>query len=218
MLLNEFTSSLKFDTIVPVFADHDLMKSLANCLFLDNSSTVCTALAFLVVKLLPYFAVHARTTLKENFPQYLAIMARIMCWKERPPVTENPLAKHDKEFERELYGESSRKLHIRPDLDWERLEMTFSVEPSLPPSSRQYFTILYYLYPSNVVRFIRTPVAYLEDRHLRSPYLESWAQAFDVQEIKRKSEVGAAILPTTTSHTYLLTLRTLFANTSCTHF
>lgn len=170
------------------------MISLANCLFLDNSSTVCTALVFLVVKLLPYFAVHARTTLKENFPQYLAIMARVMCWKERPPVTENPLAKHDEEFERELYGESSRRLHVRPDLNWERLEMTFSVEPSLPPSSRQYFSILYYLYPSNVVRFIRTPVAYLEDHNLRSPYLESWAHAFDVQEIKRKSEVGAAAL------------------------
>ncbi|KAJ2917216.1 hypothetical protein MD484_g3210, partial [Candolleomyces efflorescens] len=190
ILLNEFTSSSKFCSTVPVLASHKIMTSLANCLFLDNSSTVCTAAVRLTVKFIPYFAVHARSTLKATFPQFLAILARIMCWKERVPTTNNPLAQHDPEFERELYRESSRILYPRIDLHWERLEMTFFASTSTPPNSRQFFTILYYLYPSNVLKFIRGPAAYLKEAELDSPYTVDWNKAFEESEVKRRSEVS----------------------------
>ncbi|KAF5324565.1 hypothetical protein D9611_004265 [Ephemerocybe angulata] len=188
MLLNEFTSSTRFASTVSVLASHKLMKSLANCLFLDNSSTVATSAVLLIVKFLPYFAVHARAVLQAQLPKLCAIMARIMCWKERPPAPNNPLAPHDEDFERELYNESSRTLHPREDLNWKRLQMVFTAEHSPPPTSRQYFSILYYLYPSNVIKFIRTPALYLEENELKSPYVEDWNEAFDIHEIKRKSE------------------------------
>ncbi|KAJ2925236.1 hypothetical protein H1R20_g11886, partial [Candolleomyces eurysporus] len=188
ILLNEFTSSSKFCSTVPVLASHKIMTSLANCLFLDNSSTVCTAAVRLTVKFIPYFAVHARSNLKATFPQFLAILARIMCWKERVPATKNPLAQHDEEFERELYRESSRILYPRRELKWERLEMTFSASPSTPPNCRQFFTILYYLYPSNVLKFIRGPATYLKEVELESPYTVDWNKAFEESEVKRRSE------------------------------
>ncbi|KAF6764764.1 hypothetical protein DFP72DRAFT_954426 [Ephemerocybe angulata] len=188
MLLNEFTSSTRFASTVPVLASHKLMKSLANCLFLDNSSTVATSAVLLIVKFLPYFAVHARAVLQAQLPKLCAIMARIMCWKERPPAPNNPLAPHDEDFERELYNESSRTLHPREDINWKRLQMVFTAEHSPPPTSRQYFSILYYLYPSNVIKFIRTPALYLQENELKSPYVEDWNEAFDIHEIKRKSE------------------------------
>lgn len=190
MLLNEFTSSTKFPMTVPALATHRLMKSLGNCLFLDNSSTVIAAAVTLTVKILPYFAVHARTKLRDKLPKLLAIMARIMCWKERTSSNSNPLAKHDESFERELYSEWSRNLRVRSDISWERLEMSFtSAEPAKPPSCRQFFSSLYYLYPSNVLKFIRAPAVYLVEANLPSPYVEHWEQAIDVQDIKRKSEV-----------------------------
>jgi len=165
------------------------MKSLANSLFLDNSSTVCTAAINLFIKLLPYFAVNARERLRQLLPNLLAILARIMCWRERLPTVNDPLIRHDEEFEKELYSDATRPVHIRPEVNWTKLEMTFTSEPSLPPSSRNYFSMLYYLYPSNTLKFIRGPVAYLTESSIDNPYVEPWDVALDERMIQRKSEV-----------------------------
>lgn len=191
MLLNSYTSSLSFDKLSAVMAAHPIISSILFSLFLDTSSTVCTAGLTLLVKLLPIFAVHARDKLRSMLPRLLAILARILSWKERPPSAspaplDEPL---DAEFEQELENEANRLLPIRSDLEWKRLELTFNATTSMPPSPRAYFTILYYLYPSNVLKFLRGPIAYLVSNAVRSPYTLDWDKALLEDEIRRKSEV-----------------------------
>lgn len=191
MLLNLYASGPSFKAAATILAPHPLMTSLLRSLLLDTSSTVCTAGLTLVVKLLPIFAIHARKDLKEMLPRLLAVLARIMCWKERPPSGLNDLADNnaDPEFEQELESEANHLIPIRPDLIWERLQVTFNATTSLPPSSRPYFTVLYYLYPSNVLQFLSGPAHYLDSHSAPSPYTLGWATALAEDEIRRRSEV-----------------------------
>lgn len=191
MLLNLHTSGLSFEASSSVLATHPLMSDLLSSLLLDNSSTLCAATLTLVVKLLPMFAIHSSEHLKKMLPSLLAILARIVCWRERPPNT--PLNSDDSSSSPQIQSEhqpdSHQVLYPHPDLHWERLEMTFNATVSLAPSPRPYYTALYYLYPSNVLKFLRGPVRYLVSRDLPSPYTVGWDQAFNDESIRRKSEV-----------------------------
>lgn len=167
------------------------MRSLQRSLFFDYSSTVCTIGISLFVKLLPFFAAYAREDLKNMLPTLLAILARLMCWKERPPIKGRDSNDTDIEFERELENEANRVFSISPDVKWERLEMTFNLNPHPPsPSSRPLFTVLYYLYPANMLMFLRTPVKYLITSAVDCPYKGTWEQTLDQDQIRRTSEVG----------------------------
>ncbi|GLB35411.1 putative tuberous sclerosis 1 [Lyophyllum shimeji] len=190
MLLNLYTSTPSFTTSSEVLANHPLMTSILRSLLLDTSSTVCSAGLTLVVKLLPLFAVHARTALKSMLPRLLVILARIICWKERPPSNIPAAAGElsDPAFEQELESETNRLLPLRDDLVWERLQVTFNATTSLPPSPRPYFTVLYYLYPSNVLQFLSAPAHYLMSNAVPSPYAMDWDEALAQDEIRRKSE------------------------------
>ncbi|KAF8162891.1 hypothetical protein B0H34DRAFT_693349 [Crassisporium funariophilum] len=189
-LLNVFTSAPSFSSAAKVLPRLPLMLNLLHSLFFDNSSTVCTIGISLIVKLLPFFAVYAREDLRAMLPKLMAVLARIMCWKERRASKGRmPAAEDiDADFERELEFETNPVLHISPNIEWERLEMTFNATASPPPSSRPYFTMLYYLYPSNVLKFLRGPVSYLISNSLESPYVETWEKALDENEIRRRSE------------------------------
>ena len=167
------------------------MRSLQYSLFFDYSSTVCTIGISLVVKLLPFFAAYAREDLKNMLPTLLAILARLMCWKERPPIKGRDPNDVDVEFERELENEANRAFSISPQIKWERLEMTFNLNPHPPsPSPRPLFTVLYYLYPANLLIFLRTPVKYLTTSGVDCPYHEPWEQTLDQDQIRRTSEVS----------------------------
>ncbi|CAA7265382.1 unnamed protein product [Cyclocybe aegerita] len=187
-LLNVFSCAPNFASATEILPKLPLMKSLLYSLFLDNSSTLCTLSLTFLIKLLPFFAVHARQDLKDMLPRLLAILARIMCWKERRASKVMAGEDFDPAYARELERETNPVLKISPDINWERLDMSFDATASLPPSSRPYFTILYYLYPSNVLKFLREPVRYLGDAEIPSPYVESWEEAFDLNEIHRRSE------------------------------
>jgi hypothetical protein len=193
MLLNVYTSGPSFQISSKVLADHPLMTSVLRSLMLDNSSTVCTAGLTLLVKLLPVFAVHAHEALKSMLPRLLAVLARLMCWKARPPsglpADDPPI----EEIEQELENEVNRVIPIRPTLDWTRLELTFNATPSPPPSPRPYFTALYYLYPSNVLKFLSNPTQYLVNYSCPSPYTLEWDQVFTEDEIRRRSEVRVSL-------------------------
>jgi len=194
-LLNLLSSHSSYSLIVHVLSKHQLFHYLLLSMLLDNSSTVCSAGLTFLAKSLPYLAVHAREQLRHYVPYFLAILARTLCWKKRYPFMpgadgDSP----DPQFERELAGITQKILHVRPDLEWHRLEMTFSSMVSLPPNSRPFFSFLYYLYPSNVLGFLRDPVMFLVSYGIDSPYMESWKDAFDEDEVRRKSEVCASPL------------------------
>jgi hypothetical protein len=164
------------------------MRSLQYSLLLDHSSSVCTISITLIVKLLPLFAAYAREDLKAMLPTLLAILARLMCWKERPASKGRDSNDIDIDFERELESETNRVFLISPRIKWERLNMVFNFQvPS--PLSRPLFTVLYYLYPANLLRFLRNPVQYLSCSAVECPYSETWEQVLDQDQIRRTSEV-----------------------------
>ncbi|OBZ75601.1 Tuberous sclerosis 1 [Grifola frondosa] len=70
----------------------------------------------------------------------------------------------------------------------ERLELTFDGPTSSAPSPHRYFTFLYYLFPCNTLRFLRYPVAYLNDSELETLFTVDWDEALDVDKIRSKSE------------------------------
>ncbi|KAI0310892.1 hypothetical protein OF83DRAFT_1226103 [Amylostereum chailletii] len=195
-LLNNLTSEPDFDHHADVLAFHPLMSSILTSLLVDNSTTVCTIGLTLITKLLPIFAVNACEALKGLLPRLFAILARIICWRERRPE-ENVLGDSEGEGEGEEPSdeppvpeavEGSRAIDTRPDLEWQRLELSFkSAAPA--PSPKRYFTGLYYLFPCNIVAFLRRPAAYLSERNAESPYVVDWDEALDRDQIKTKSEV-----------------------------
>ncbi|KAG2157315.1 hypothetical protein DEU56DRAFT_763989 [Suillus clintonianus] len=197
ILLNRYTSEPPFQSLAAAFADHPLLDSLLNSLLLDNSSTVCTIGLTVIVKLLPIFAVKACQELKMMLPRLLAILARIICWKERSvpkPAfeegaedTDENSANCDAQESAQNESTASSNLPLRPELGWERLELTFNAASSAPPPGI-YFSCLYYLFPCNLLRFLRGPSAYINDRGYESPYSISWEDALDEDNIRSKSE------------------------------
>ena len=187
MLLNMYTSSQSFETISPIFAANPLMLSIIRSLLLDGSSTVCIASLTLLVKVLPVLAVHARNELKAIFPMCLAVLARIMCWKERAPAASaDALHTSGPQPKPEIEPKNLDPTH--PDYEWNRLDLTFDAAPSPPPSARSYFTILYYLYPSNVLQFLSGPADYLAQASVPGHPID-WDKTLDEEEIRKRSEV-----------------------------
>ncbi|KAJ7470633.1 hypothetical protein FB451DRAFT_1254355 [Mycena latifolia] len=188
ILLNLYTSVPSFQSSASVLATHPLMSSLLYSLLLDTSSTLCTIALSILVKLLPIFAVEACEDLKKMLPRLLSILARILCWRERPPLT-SPQSPEEgiPVIEQEL-DDTSPALSVRSDLSWQVLELSFNTTVSSTPSPRQYYTLLYYLFPCNVLRFLRSPVQYLTSYNVESPYTVDWADALDEQKIRSKSQ------------------------------
>lgn len=193
MLLNILSSHPAYSVLTPVLSKHALLDTIILSIFLDDSSTTCTAALTFLAKSLPYFAVYARERLRLLLPRLLAALARVLCWKGRyPTFPEAGDGPPDPQLEQELAEITQKHFHVRPDIPWQSLEMTFDATTSHPPDSRPFFSILFYLYPSNVLKFLRTPTAYLTSFNVDAPYAESWKDAFDEDEIRRKSEVGNA--------------------------
>ena len=178
-----------FPQIAHELAVHDLTTSLLTSLLLDDSSTLCAVELNVVTKLLPLFAIHACQELKGMMAPLLASLAKVLCWKLRStvPSYENSEEALDETLDDDL--ESNAGFELRPGLDWKRLKMTFETATSLPPSFRQLFTFLYYLFPCNVLRFLRGPSVYLAEREYPSPYAVSWSDALDEDQIRSRCEV-----------------------------
>jgi hypothetical protein len=156
---------------------------------------MCTTGLTVLVKLLPIFAVHASEDIRRLLPRLLAVLVRIISWKERPLRSsasstfqlEDPSTEAEIDLDHEL--QDDRPLHARADLGWERLELTFDATASSAPCPRAFFTRLYYLFPRNTLRFLREPVIYLEENAITSPYTVSWEKALDEVKIRTKCEV-----------------------------
>ncbi|KAI0721023.1 Hamartin protein-domain-containing protein [Cerioporus squamosus] len=184
ILLSVYTSEVDFPDHAEVLASHPLMTSLLHCLVFDTSSTACTVALTTLIKLLPIFAVKACEQLKRLLPLLLVVLARIICWKERP----SPETAIDSDTEDDAVAGTTQNLPIREDIGWNPLELTFDGPQSKAPSAHRYFTFLYYLFPCNTIRFLRYPVKYLDDNGLESLYAVDWERALDEDKIRSKSE------------------------------
>ena len=199
-LLNRYTAEPLFDQHGCVLATHPLMPSILTSLLVDNSTTACTIGLTMLTKLLPIFAVQDCGALKRMLPQLFAILGRIICWREREPPTSPPTplpegvapdgdnSATETKYSAQAIG-GNRILDTNPDLQWERLELSFDSTAAPAPSFRQYFTFLYYLFPCNLIAFLRNPIGYLRDRDVERPYVVDWEDVLDHEQIKTQSEV-----------------------------
>ncbi|KAI0818775.1 hypothetical protein BC629DRAFT_1579276 [Irpex lacteus] len=131
------TSQPGFPAHAAVLAAHPLMQSVINSLTLDNSSTECTIGITVVTKLLPIFAVKASEDLKRLLPSFFFILGRLVCWETRHPESSLPAWPSQAGGQRRQRSHrpaiddphdpvSVSHLHIRPEVEWERLEQTFT--------------------------------------------------------------------------------------------
>lgn len=184
ILLNAYSSQPAFPPLVPILVTHPLFNSLILSLQVDGSSTACTVGLTFFAKLLPILAVYAPNALKSNLPKFLTILAGVISWKTRQPIIDPELMlEHDEE-------ETEEKLEIWPQLEWERLIMTFDATASVAPSADRYFTHLYYLFPCTVLEFIRNPIQYLDRHGAECPYTSGWEIVLDEDKVRKKSEVS----------------------------
>ncbi|KAJ7219154.1 hypothetical protein GGX14DRAFT_590318 [Mycena pura] len=186
ILINLYTSVPTFQSFAAVLATHPLMSSLLHSLLLDNSFTSCTIEMSIFVKLLPIFAVEASEALKSILPQLLSILAKMLCWRERPRRI-TPQSPEEEAVEEEPDQDTGPALCLRDDLSWQVLELSLDGMTSAP-SPRHYYTLLYYLFPCNVLQFLKSPVLYLTQNKVPSPYNVDWDAVFDEQKVRSKSE------------------------------
>jgi hypothetical protein len=186
MLLDTYTSSPTFPSdSAPLIASHPLIISLIRSLLLDGSSTLCTIGLSVLVKLMPVFAIKACECLRKVLPLMLAVLARVICWKGSAPTV-------NKELD-EPPAETDQIREIPPliceDLHWNLLEHSFETTSSAP-SAQKYFAFLYFLYPCNVIRFLRKPVQYLNEREIPCPWAVGWYDVLDEDNLRSRSEVS----------------------------
>jgi hypothetical protein len=211
-LLNRYTTEPLFEQHASVLASHPLMCSILTSLLVDNSTTACTISLAMLTKLLPTFAVKDCSALKRLLPQLFAILARILCWPEGAPSTSthSPLPEDtasDDEHSTvvgEYLGQATevkRALDANSDLQWELLELSFDPKAESAPSPERFFTFLYFLFPCNLIAFLRDPVGYLAEKKVERPYAVDWEEALDQEQIKTKSEL---LLRQHTTHPQLI--------------
>ena len=199
-LLNRYTTEPLFEQHACVLASHPLMSSILTSLLVDNSTTACTISLGVLTKLLPIFAVKNCSALKRLLPQLFAILARILCWPEgaQSTPTHTPLPEGTSSDEEhssvgvEYSGQATevkRALDVNLDLQWELLESSVDSTGASAPSPERFFTFLYFLFPCNLIAFLRDPVGYLTERNVERPYTVDWEDALDHEQIKTKSEV-----------------------------
>jgi hypothetical protein len=188
VFLNVFTSEMAcMPDVAMTFASHPFMRDLLMSLLIDESSTACCVSLTTLIKLLPVLAVHACAELKRILPDLLAILARIVCWKGRIPQSTSDI-EDGEPIELEEEDETKQALpSLRENLQWNRLQPLSGV--TSPPSPRRYFSFLYYLFPCNVMHFLRRPASYLTAHGFPSPYAVSWQDFLDEPYIRSTSEV-----------------------------
>ncbi|KAI0725152.1 hypothetical protein C8Q72DRAFT_786064 [Fomitopsis betulina] len=194
ILLNTYTSQPTFPNVASVMTSHRLTTTILHSLLFDNSSTVAVIALAVLTKLLPIFAVKATEQLKRYVPLLVLVLARVVCWRERPAPkpTKTPddsasefgrASDEDEGLPEEVYMPP-----IHEDITWERLEQTFLGGASSAPSPHRYFTMLYYLFPCNTIRFLRYPLRYVTQIQCDNPYAVGWDVVLDEPQIKSRSE------------------------------
>ncbi|KAF8575721.1 hypothetical protein K439DRAFT_1664929 [Ramaria rubella] len=191
LLLSTLVRSPEFH--VQEFAVHVILDSFLLSLVVDGSSTLFESEITTLATLLPQFAMRAPEALVRILPYCYAILARVVCWKLRPQTREllerdfdnSETSSQSRLSDQELDAAQTSK--IRSDLQWERLESTFSSSVSNIPCPLPLFRTLYGLYPCNTLAFLRNPVEYLNKSGLKSPFETDWLDIIDEDQIRTRS-------------------------------
>ena len=211
ILLDYLAAQSTFIDIADIVFTHPFMDDIFRSLEIDNSSTVCAVELTLLQKILPATVIKAYEPLKDALPRLLGILGRVLCWKtsigqtiQADVIPYSDLLDRDdgslvnKLEESELRDEiedqkNSWQFRLRPreELRWQRLERTFDMSVSSMPVPQQFFALLYFLFPCNLINFLRGPISFLEERGVESPWTVDWDNALDEKQVKTVGNVGS---------------------------
>ncbi|KAG7092375.1 hypothetical protein E1B28_008733 [Marasmius oreades] len=190
IFVNMYISAPSFTpSTAAILVEHSLMENLIRSLLLDISTTACTIGLIVLTKLIPIFAVHTSSNLTAMIHHLFAVLARILCWQPRSisPLTQPGLSSTDSDsWEEEFKEMDTSSFCPRHELDWQPLDLAFD-GPSSVPDCRRYFGFLYYLFPCNLLKFLRDPVHYFGDSKFKSPYQLDWSGVLNETRIRSLS-------------------------------
>ena len=204
-LLDTLISQPSFIDISSAVFTHPVIGCIFRSLEVDNSSTVCAVELALLVKVLPAAAIKAFEPLSDMLPRLLGILGRILCWKGRggqhpeggkAPYSDllsyddNILIAEKQEQENVSQDSKDTQLEIRGELSWNRLERSFDLSTTSLPVPRQFFGLLYFLFPCNTVTFLRGASEFLIERDVESPWTVGWEDALDDKQIRTAGSVS----------------------------
>ncbi|KAL7411490.1 hypothetical protein BDY24DRAFT_132146 [Mrakia frigida] len=203
-------------------ADSELLDALLTSLQLDTSTTVFQ----LQVTILQVTLTGAPAALASRLPEVFVILARAICWKERhhlldgdegdpggsgisvmralQPLRPAPSQRRQSGLPASDDSDSEEEEASPPKkaLDWKRLDFSFDSAPAPPPDTFPLLSYLYYVWPCNVLGFLRDPAKYLHEKdRLTNIEGKEWEEVFDRQEVGDRSK---ALLRQLTIHPDIL--------------
>lgn len=146
--------------------DTPLFNNLLCCLQLDTSTTVVSLTLTALTMLMP----HSPSSMVPHLPTLFNIYARLLFWHRH--------------YSEPADNEQAVPKPLVDSTGWESCNFSSDFDDHDIPALRNYFTVLYGLYPINFMDYIRKPHRYL--RHANDPN----ADFVEVQpsEIRHKSE------------------------------
>lgn len=155
-----------------------------------DTSKLSTALGVsALVTLIPHIPNWIANGGAGGLPALLSILARIIDWRRLGQHWEERTVALDREGieEVESLERISRRLRIRQDIHWERLDTRSDTANPSPPNAELLFMFLYGIFPCNVIRFLRAPLYYLRRAEYESPFEVDWEDIIDEEAVQQKS-------------------------------
>jgi hypothetical protein len=159
---------------------------------LDTSETCASLGAFALATLIPHIPNWIANGGAGGLPALLSILARIIDWRKLGPQWEertDALTDADGEAIEEWsqVGRLSKRLHVRPEIEWKQLDTSFDTVMPTAPNAERLFTFLYGIFPCNVIRFLRAPVDYLRKAEYETPFVDEWSEIIDEIAVQNKA-------------------------------
>lgn len=168
------------------------LRLLVLSLQLDTSKTSTSLAVLALVTLIPHFPNWLASGGAGGLPALLSIFARIVDWRrlgpgweERSSALIGPDGKEDEDWAQ--VERISRRLQLRKGLEWKRLETSYDTAQSQRPNAEMLFTVLYGIFPCNVIRFLRAPIDYLRKTEYQSPFQVDWEDIIDEAAVQQRS-------------------------------
>ncbi|CAO1632508.1 unnamed protein product [Sympodiomycopsis kandeliae] len=173
-----------------------LVQDIVMSLQLDTSTTLISLCITALIILIPHIPNWIANGGAGGLPVFLSIYARIVDWRKLGPGWENRVGDGDdldqlRQKLDEEYGEIdrlSKRLAVRAEVEWARLESSVDTDLTAEPDATRYFTILYGIFPCNMVRFLRAPIDYLRKADYNAPLAPNWEDLIEESTVQLRSQ------------------------------
>lgn len=154
-------------TLMYRLASHPIFTSILRSLLLDTDNLLFPICLRCFLAVLPY----APQTITPHVPLVMIVLGRAASWRERP-------------FSNHTTHEGiSRTPKPNPSFDWQLAlpspQTTFPASLEPPNITRLLFVAVYSAWPSNVLAFVRDPVAYITGKGIEPVYNVSWEEVWE---------------------------------------